>query len=170
MLLTANSGTGPTMADGNPLFHATHGNVAGSGGAISVTTLAAARQAMRTQKGLDGKSPVGATPRYLVVSPAKETEAEQALAQLYPATVTDANPFSGRLELLVEPRLTGTRWYLFADPAGAPVLEYAHLQSAPGPQFSMREGWEVLGAEFRVTLDFGCGALNWRGAYANAGA
>ncbi|MCV4633239.1 Clp protease ClpP, partial [Escherichia coli] len=33
----------PTMADGVALFHSSHGNLAGSGGAISATTLAAAR-------------------------------------------------------------------------------------------------------------------------------
>src|SRR5207249_5943753 len=63
-LLTANSGAGATLDDGNALFHSTHANVAGSGGAINVTTLAAARLAMRSQKGLDATSPINATPRY----------------------------------------------------------------------------------------------------------
>ena len=48
-LLTANSGAGVTLDDGNALFHTTHGNVAGSGGAITTTTLSAARLAMRSQ-------------------------------------------------------------------------------------------------------------------------
>ena len=51
-----------------------------------------------------------------------------------------------------------------------PVLEYAYLASAPGPQMSSREGWDVLGMEFRVVLDFGAGAVDWRGAYRNPGA
>lgn len=35
-LLVANSGAGPTMDDGNTLFHADHDNLAGSGGALSI--------------------------------------------------------------------------------------------------------------------------------------
>ena len=76
----------------------------------------------------------------------------------------------GRLTLLVEPHLTGNAWYLFADPTQAPVLEYAYLAGAEGPQLASREGFNVLGTEFRVVLDFGCGALDHRGAYRNPGA
>jgi hypothetical protein len=169
-LLTANSGTGPTLDDGNALFHTSHGNVAGSGGTISTTTLSAARLAMRGQLGLDGKTPVNAVPRFLLVSPAKETEAEGVLAPLVPAQVSNVNPFAQRLDLLVEPRLSGNRWYVFSDPASMPVLEYAYLSSAQGPQMSSREGWDVLGVEFRVVLDFGAGVVDHRGAYMNPGA
>jgi hypothetical protein len=58
---------------------------------------------------------------------------------------------------------------VFADPTILPVLEYAYLSSAQGPQMSSREGWDVLGMEFRVVLDFGAGAVDWRGAYLNEG-
>jgi hypothetical protein len=39
-----------------------------------------------------------------------------------------------------------------------------------GPQMSSREGWDVLGMEFRVIDDFGAGVVDHRGAYSNAGA
>ncbi len=167
-LLTANSGAGPTMGDGVALFHASHGNL-GTAASLGSPALIEARLGMRLQKGLDGKTPIGATPKYLLVGPALETLAESLLAQLYPTTVADQNPFSGALTLLVEPRLTGNGFYMFADPAMLPVFEYAYLSSAQGPQLSSRDGWEVLGREFRVTLDFGCGAVEHRGAYRNAG-
>lgn len=168
-LLLQSSGAGPVMGeDGVRLFHANHGNLAGTGAAPSETTLSAARLALRTQKGLDGKTPVNVVPKYLLVGPALETVAEKLLASIYATTTDDVQPI--RLSLLVEPRLTGNAWYVFADPASAPVLEYAYLASAPGPQLSSRDGWETLGREFRVVLDFGCGAVDWRGAYRNAGA
>ena len=169
-LFTVNSGAGVTLDDGNPLSPPTHANVAASGTVIDVAALAAARQAMRGQKGLDGITPVNAVPKYLLVSPVKETQAEQVLASLAPATVASVNPFSQRLELLVEPRFSGNGWFVFADPAAMSVLEYAYLSSAQGPQMSSREGWDVLGVEFRVVLDFGAGVIDHRGAYRNAGA
>jgi HK97 family phage prohead protease len=160
----------PVMGeDGVALFHATHGNLA-TGAALDVAALDAARKAMRGMKGLDGVTPINATAKYLLVGPELETTAEQVLASIYAATVADVNAFSGKLTLLVEPRITDDRFYVFADPAVLPVLEYAYLSSAQGPQMASREGWDVLGMEFRVVLDFGCGAVDWRGAYLNPGA
>ncbi|APZ54102.1 prohead protease/major capsid protein fusion protein [Salipiger abyssi] len=164
----------PTMGEDNTaLFHADHGNLASSGTSLGsvadINALGAARKAMRGMKALDGKTPINATPRYLLVGPESETAAEQILAQIYAASYQDANPFSGRLTLLVEPRITDESWYVFADPAVLPVLEYSYLSSAQGPQMASREGWDVLGMEFRVVLDFGCGAVDWRGAYLNPG-
>ncbi|MFT4149474.1 MAG: Mu-like prophage major head subunit gpT family protein [Paracoccaceae bacterium] len=165
-LLTANAGAGVTMGDGKALFHVDHGNLDNDD--LGLETLGEARAAMRTQKMLDGVTPVNVVPRFLLVSPQLEMTAEKLLTDIQAATVADVNPFGGKLSLLVEPRLTGASWYLFGNPDTAPVLEYAYLSSAQGPQLSSRDGWEVLGREFRVTLDFGCGATDWRGVYLNA--
>jgi HK97 family phage prohead protease len=169
-LLTESNGAGPIMSDNKRLFHADHGNLAVAGAALSTTSLSAARLAMRSQKGVDGKTPINATPKILLVSAAGETLGEQVLSEIAAATVADANPFSGKLTLLVDSRLSGASWYVFADPANLPVLEYAYLSGAEGPQLASREGWDVLGQEFRVLLDFGAGAVDWRGGYRNAGA
>ena len=170
-LLTQSSGAGPVMdEDGKRLFHADHGNLAGSGAAIQVDSLSAARKALRFMKGLDGKTPIAATPKFLLVGPEIETVAEATLASITATTTNDVNPFGGKLELLVEPRMTGNSWYVFTDPAQLAVLEYAYLSSAQGPQMASREGWDVLGMEFRVVLDFGCGAIDYRGAFRNPGA
>lgn len=167
-LLTQASGAGPVMGeDGKRLFHVDHGNVPGPSPvpANIFDVMSTARKALRLMKGLDGKTPVNVVPKFLLVHPSHETEAQQALAQVYAGQIENTNPFSGALQLLVEPRLPTGFAYVFADPATAPVLEYAYLSSAPGPQLSSRDGWDVLGREFRVVLDFGCGAVDWRGAY-----
>lgn len=170
-LLNDGSGTGPVMADGNRLFSLAHFNIADTGEALSVPTLGVARAFMRNQRDNDeGATPINAVPRFLMVAPAQETIAEQLLATLTPNQVDEVNPFGGRLELLVDPRLEGVRWRLFADPVAFPVLEHAYLNSARGPQLSMRDGFDVLGMQFRVFLDFGCGAVDWRGAFLNPGA
>jgi hypothetical protein len=168
-LLTANNGNGTNLDDGNPLYGTTRGNEAATGTAIDVTNLGLARKAMRDVKGLDGKTPLNIVPAHLVVGTAKETEAEQALAALYAAHVADTNPFSGRLTLHVEPRLSGNAWRLFADPASATTLVYGYLNGSDGPLMETREGWDTLGYEFRCVLDFGCGLEGWRGTYLNPG-
>jgi hypothetical protein len=169
-LLTSNSGLGPTLADGNTLFHANHGNLAGSGAAISATTLTAGKLAMRRQVGLDGKTFLNTVPVALLVPPEKETLAVQSIAALYPPTSSDVNPFTGQLTVAVDPRLSGNRYYLFASKSEFPVLEFSYLASAPGPQVATRPGWDRMGTSFRVYLDFGAGVLDFRGVYSNPGA
>jgi len=167
-MFTQSAGAGPVMGEDNKrLFHADHGNLAASGTALDETNLSAARLAMRKVKGLDGKTPVNVAPAYLMVGPELETSAEKLLAQIYAATAATANPFSGRLELLVEGLIANKAWYVFAKPAALPVLEYAHLESAPGPQVATEEDFDTLATKFRVVLDFGCSAIDWRGAYRN---
>ncbi|MBK5927229.1 prohead protease/major capsid protein fusion protein [Rhodobaculum claviforme] len=169
-LLEAGSGNGPTLSDGKTLFHADHGNKAGTGAAISDATLSAARLALRTQKGIEDRT-IRVTPRNLLVPPALETTAEKWLASIAPATAADVNPFSGSLSLMVEPRLSSaTRWYVTADPGEIDGLEFAYLSGAEGPQVESRSGWDVDGVEIRVILDFGAGFIDHRGWFMNAGA
>jgi hypothetical protein len=169
-LLEANSGNGPTLSDTKALFHVDHGNKAGAGAVISDATLSAARLALRTQKGIDGRI-IRVTPKNLLVPPALETVAEKWLATIAPATAADVNPFSGAMSLVVEPRLSSaTRWYVTADPGEIDGLEFAYLSGNEGPQVESRSGWDVDGVEIRVILDFGAGFIDHRGWFQNAGA
>ena len=169
-LLEANSGAGPTLSDTKALFHVDHGNKAATGAVISDTTLSAARLALRTQKGLDGRI-IRVTPKNLLVPPALETVAEKWLATIAPATAADVNPFSGAMSLVVEPRLSSaTRWYVTADPGEIDGLEFAYLSGNEGPQVESRSGWDVDGVEIRVILDFGAGFIDHRGWFQNLGA
>lgn len=171
-LLTSN----PVMSDGLPVFHASRGNT-GSGGDFNladpdatVRALSAVRLHMRTVKGLDGKTIIAVKPKYLIVGPELETAAEKALSQIYAATLHDVNPMTGKLQLVVEPRIEGDDWFVLSDPAAVPSLQYAYLASAQGVQIQRQEAWDTLGLKYRAWLDFGCGWLDWRGAYRSTGA
>lgn len=170
-LLTTNSGAGPTMADGNPLFRTQRNNLASAGGAIDVTNVSTGRAAMRSlQTDLNGVT-IANTPRLLLVGPARETAAEQFVASITPATSGTVNPFAGRLEVVVEPRLSGNAWYLFADPAEAAMFEMATLSATGGvPQVEMFTDPKVLGVTVRVVHDFGIGAVSPIGGWRNPGA
>ncbi|UWP88383.1 prohead protease/major capsid protein fusion protein [Aliiroseovarius crassostreae] len=158
----------PDLSDGTAVFATGRGNMAAAGADITETSLDAARLAMRGVKGLDGKTIIGVTPRYLVIGPELETKAEKLLAAIYAATTDDVQPI--KLKLVVEPRITGTGWYVMADPAAVPSLQFAYLSSAQGVQIQRQEAWTTLGMQYRAFLDFGTGWADWRGAYFNEGA
>jgi len=125
------------LRDGKALFHPDHGNLAGAGSAISVSSLGAARLALRRQRGIGGEV-ISVEPKFLLVPPELETTGEQILSDINASKVDDVNPFAGRLELVVEPYLTNEQsWYLAADPAQT-ALEYAYLEGETGPQIETR--------------------------------
>lgn len=162
-LLTSN----PDLSDGTPVFDASRENTVAV--SLSETALSDARQHLRTVKGLDGKTIIAVKPKYLVVGPELETEAEKLLAAIYATTTEDVNPFAGKLSLVVEPRIADDSWFVLADPASVPSLQYAYLAAAQGVQIQRQEAWDTLGLKFRAWLDFGCGWLDWRGAYRSTG-
>lgn len=171
-LLGLNGGNGPTIAETNqPLYHAaSHKNLAAAGGAISVATVGPGRAAMMKQESLD-KQKLNIMPRYLLTSPDKFTEAEQFASTLIaPAQDAQANPFKGKLIPVGDANLTGIAWHLYADPADLETLIYGYLQGAEGPRLSTREGFTTDGVELKVSIDFGFGAIDYRGAYKNPGA
>jgi hypothetical protein len=168
-LLTANA----NMADGVALFHATHGNLGiGAPSALSVAGLTLGRKAMRLQKGLAGIA-INATPRWLVVPASLETVGEQTLTQLFAVAWDATNPFpNSGLSLVIDPRLdavSATAWYLATDAGQLEHLEYSYLESQQGPRLEARWGFEVDALETRISLDFGCGVVDFRGLYKSNG-
>lgn len=165
-----NSGLGPKLTDGYAVFNAAnHDNYLATGTAISVDSLGVGRAAMRTQADLDGNN-LNISPATLLVGPDKETIAQQIVTDITPAQSTYVNPFSGKLTVVCEGSISGNAWELYADPGQFPVWSYGYLADAPGPRVLTEEPFNVDGIAYRVTLDFYAGAVDYRGAYRNAGA
>lgn len=171
-LLTSNAGVGPTMnQDGIALFDvSTHGNyVSSSGAAPSVTTLDAARKAMRTRTDPTSGEVLNIVPRVLLVPAALETQA-RTLAQAQNSPLGDQE---GDLLVAVDPRLdsvSATAWYLTADGKSFDTIEVAYLDGHAEPIVETMKSWATDGTEFRVSLHFGVAALDWRAMYRNVGA
>lgn len=72
-------------------------------------------------------------------------------------------------DVIDSPRLTGTAWYMFADKDEAPVIEVAFLNGNQEPFLDMEQGFGVDGSSWKVRLDYGVAAVDFRGALKNAG-
>lgn len=166
------------LADGTALFHADHANLGtGAGSALSATSLATARTAMRKQTGLNSE-PLNIAPAYLIVPAALEQTAYQLTSANYvPATKAEINEFraGGRsaLEPIVEPLLDGTSaayWYLASNSMQVDTVEYCYLDGAEGPVIESEVGFEVDGVSYKCRLDFAAKAVDHRGLYRANGA
>lgn len=157
------------LSDGVALFHSTHGNLAGTASTIDVANMALAIKAMRVQTSLDGLK-LNLVPTILVCGPAKELVARQLLASIQPNAVSSVNPYSGSLTPVIDANITGNEWYLFASPAAAPTVVYGYVAGQNGPEIWVERDMDTRGVIIRAGLDFACGAIDYRGAYKNAGA
>jgi ATP-dependent protease ClpP protease subunit len=165
----------PTLNDGVALFHATHGNLAGTGTAVTMAAMEAARQAMASQKDVGNNDYLDLRPAIWLGGMAYGGDARSVNSAEYdPDTANKLqkpNVVRGLVNQVVDTaRITGNTWYLFADPADAPVLEVAFLDGVQEPYLEMENGFDVDGARYKVRLDYGVAALDYRGAYKNAGA
>lgn len=172
-LLALNAGLGPLMADGNTLFHAAHNNI-GTGSAISVAGLDADRVKMASQTDVGGNDFLDLRPSVLLVPLGLGGQARQVVGAEYddessknqrrPNIVRDLFD-----DIVDTPRMTGTRRYLFASAVDAPVIEVAFLDGNDMPYLESEAGFSVDGTRWKVRLDYGVGAIDYRGAVTNAG-
>lgn len=173
-LLALNSGLGPTQTDGQPFFHTTHKNVAGSGTVLSVDGIDKNRVLLGSQTDITGNEILDLKPAIMLLPLGLGAQ-----ARLINTSITDPN-IAGKIQvpnvavntfrkIVDTARLTGTRRYIFADPASVPAFEVAFLDGEREPVLESREGWRVDGTEMKVRYDFGIKDVDYRGAVTDAG-
>jgi hypothetical protein len=173
-LFALNSGFGPTMADGNPLFDASHLNI-GTGSALGVAGLDADRVVMASQKEPGNNDFLDLRPSILLLPIGLGGQARVINASTYDPDATNKlqkpNMVLGLFNDIVDtPRLTGTKRYLFANPSEEPVFEVAFLNGQQEPYTEQDTPFNVDGMSWKIRLDYGFGAIGHRGAVMNAGA
>jgi len=163
----ANDGDGPWMQDEQPLFHASHNNTVEPQTGVNAAALGLARVKLRRQLALGG-GVLNLPPRFLLVSPEHEQEAETLLAAasrsmnqgsenaLQPAWIS-------RLELVVEPRLSADAFYLLTSADNIDTLERAYLDDHDGAAIEREDTFFVDGVNYKVRHVFGNRWLDWRG-------
>jgi HK97 family phage prohead protease len=174
-VLALNSGLGPVLVDGKTLFHADHGNIATDAGAPTVTRFDAMRVQMGKQMDKDENDYLDIRPS-LWLGPMNLASTVRILnGSQYDPDATNKlqrpNVVNGLLSDVIDtPRLSGNAYYMFANPGEEPTLEVSFLNGVQTPFMESQNGFEVDGVKWKIRLDYGVGAVGFRGAIRNAGA
>lgn len=165
-LLTGNA----KAPDGTALFHATHGNLAGAGAALSETTLSAARVAMWKQATPAGEL-MGLSPELLIVPIELLTTAEKLMSGLVtPSDTQNVNVFANKYKIVTSPYLTNaTAYYLATNPQSEEGIVYAYLEGEEGLFVDKEVSFDTDAVVTKARLDFDAKVWGYRGWYKNAG-
>jgi len=155
----------PALSDEIALFHADHGNIAATG-AISKTTVAAGRLAMRTHKMKDGRPIKSNAPALLICGPTKQTEAEEFLAPVAAAEQIHVNTLAKSLRLVVTDEITDDKWLLAVDKSKKThSFKHGYLDGARAPRIRVEDPFGSQGTQLTIEHDFACGAVSHLGVY-----
>jgi HK97 family phage prohead protease len=166
----------PNMGDGVALFHASHGNLAGSGAAIAEGTVQAAEVAFGAQTGLEGR-PINVLPRWMLVAtkdrvPALKLRGSTG-SQGSGSQPNTTNVYQNAFDVVVEARLGrasgAVPWFMAADSAQIDTIEYCYLEGDDGVFLEERLGFDVDGIEWKARTDFAVKAIDHRGLFMNPG-
>jgi hypothetical protein len=164
----------PKLKDGKAIIHASRGNLQ-TAAAMSETALDNMRQKMASHKDISGNDELDIQPSLLMTAAAMKLTADKWMksatlpGQDNPSLMNGVN---GMAEVLATSRLNsiGSGYYLFADPSEAPVIEVNFLFGNEEPFIDTQDGWRIDGTEMKVRLDYGVGAVDYRGVQFNPGA
>jgi ATP-dependent protease ClpP protease subunit len=167
----------PNMSDGVALFHADHSNL--STGVISSANVDALGTLLARQKDATGNT-LNLEMAYLIVPRTLKGAALQVAnsefevgASSTTKSNTVPNIVRGAFEVIADARLDATSTavhYAVANPNMHDTIEVAYLDGNESPTLEQQGGWTVDGVEFKVRMDAGVKALDWRGMARTSGA
>lgn len=170
-ILTSN----PNMADGKALFHNDHNNLLA---ALGITTAAvdAMRVAMAKQKD-DTGSTLNIRLAKLLVPVALEGTANVVRDSEFEVGAaaknnTVPNSVRGTFEVISDARLdvaSATNWFGAANPGMHDTVEVQYLDGNQAPTLEQQDGWNIDGVTFKVRMDAGVKALDFRTLAKNPG-
>ncbi len=173
-ILTGN----PAMSDGVALFHANHSNLIGTGTVLSTASTDALRVAMAKQTA--GGGPLNIRLAYLLTPVALEGAARVVSNSEFEVGATSTtknnttpNSMRGMFEVISDARLdtaSSTAWYGAANSSVTDTIEVSYLDGNQTPTLEQQGGWEVDGVDFKVRMDAGVAALDYRTLQKNPGA
>lgn len=173
--LLSNAGAGPTMSDGNPLFHASHNNIVSTTpGAPSSAQFKEIKRLMGMQMEHTGLDYLDLTPAVGLFPLGMDDDARLINENEYEVS-TSKNQLTKNIgrglfrDIVGTPRLSGTAYYAFADPEECAAMEVAFLNGQSEPFMEMHQAFTTDGGALKARLDYGVGGHNWRGAIKNPG-
>lgn len=162
-ILTGNQ----VMSDGKALFHNDHGNLLSSSG-LDAAKYGAGRVAMGKQKDPSGHAVLNIRPAILLCPMALEDTANVLRTSETDPSKTNSrvpNPVRNAFEVISDARLdeaNPAHWYQLASALSHDVIEVQYLDGNDSPLLEQQQGWGVDGTEFKVRIDVGAKALDWR--------
>ncbi|HFS3241383.1 TPA: ClpP-like prohead protease/major capsid protein fusion protein, partial [Escherichia coli] len=160
------------LSDGIALFDKKHSNLIEAG--LTTPGLSAARHLMRTQKDKNGEV-LNIAPKFLLVPAALEDRALQMINSTAPFGADKNsgifNPYHKLLDIIVDPRLddiSEKQWYMLSA-QGTDTIEVAYLDGNDEPYLEQQEGFIVDGVAWKVRIDAGVAALDYRGMVKSGG-
>jgi hypothetical protein len=165
----------PAMSDGVALFHANHSNT--STGVLSTAAVDALATKLARQTDPSGNT-LNIEMAYLIVPRTLRGLALQVANSEFEVGTTNKNNtvpnfVRGQFDVIADARLDSASTaahYAAANPNTHDTIEVAYLDGNESPTLEQQGGWTVDGVDFKVRLDAGVKALDFRGLAYSTGA
>ena len=151
-----------SVLTGSTEFKAANDNLASTGAKLNAGTLGTGWAAITTQTA-PGGGPAGYRPAWVLVPEAERISAGKI--------VKDASPRDDEIvEVLSDPRMTGTSWFLGSDPSAWPGIVRVLPEGRNMPRARMKSHFDSDGIAFSVAHDVGAAITIPKTLWKNEGA